>query len=42
MVIRAVQKTVWQRQGSHEFILHGERGSHFCSGEDQGYLAAKA
>lgn len=40
MVIRAVQMAVWQRQGSHEVILHSDRGSQFRSGDYQGYLAA--
>ncbi|MGE8270346.1 MAG: IS3 family transposase [Stenotrophomonas geniculata] len=40
MVIQAVQMAVWQRQGSHEVILHSDRGSQFRSGDYQGYLAA--
>jgi len=40
MVLRAVQMAVWQRQGSHEVILHSDRGSQFRSGDYQGYLAA--
>lgn len=42
MVIRAVQMAVWQRQGSHEVILHSDRGSQFRSGDYQGYLAANS
>lgn len=40
MVIRAVQMAVWQRQGTHEVILHSDRGSQFRSGDYQDYLAA--
>jgi putative transposase len=40
MMIRAVQMAVWQRQGSHEVILHPDRGSQFRSGDYQASLAA--
>lgn len=40
MVLRAVQMAVWQRQGSHEVILHSDRGSQFRSGDYQAYLSA--
>lgn len=39
-MIRTVQMAVWQRQGSHQVILHSDRGSHCRSGDDQRYLAA--
>lgn len=42
MVIRAVQMAVWQRQDSHQVILHSDRGSQFRSGDYQDYLAANA
>lgn len=42
MVIRAVQMAVWQRQESHQVILHSDRGSQFRSGDYQDYLAANA
>lgn len=40
MVIRAVQMAVWQRQESHEVILHSDRGTQFRSGDYQRYLMA--
>lgn len=40
MVLRAIQMAVWQRQGSHDVILHSDRGSQFRSDDYQGYLAA--
>lgn len=40
MVVGAVQMAVWQREGSHEVILHSDRGSQFRSGDYQRYLAA--
>jgi putative transposase len=38
MVIRAVEMTVWQRQGGWSVILHSDRGSQFRSGDYQRFL----
>lgn len=40
MVIRAVQMAVWQRQGSHEVILHSDRGSQVRCRDYRVYVAA--
>jgi putative transposase len=38
MVIRAVEKAVWQRQGGWSVILYSDRGSQFRSGDYQRFL----
>lgn len=40
MVIRAVEMTVWQRQGKVPVILHSDRGSQFTSGDYKRYLGS--
>ncbi len=38
MVLRAVERAIWQRQGGWSVVLHSDRGSQFCSGDYQRFL----
>lgn len=38
VVLRAVERAIWQRQGSWSVVLHSDRGSQFRSGDHQRFL----